>query len=247
MRTFIKILLIILILGYGGLKAYVWYDVNKKMDDIAAMAAPFAEITHGAAISSIEKGIVGVEEIVIRSVRSDDVFTIQEISFSAPTILDLLFLSKSFNDKEIPEHVGVKIKKLRVNLNSEVFSMIESMSQPQGAPSLVERIDALGCGDVGKFGRSDFVAMGYNPIVLDLAMNMDFKKDTKEMKVDLRLKDHNLYDLKLALQFLVDPGQLKSGSAASEQAISEMSLNYTDKGYFELRNKYCSYMICDYI
>ena len=242
---YIKILLILPILIYGGLKGYVWYEVKTTMDDIIATAAPFADITYDSVISSLE-GTVGVGGVVIRPKMASDEFTIQEMTISAPNILDIIFIGRNAKNKEFPEYAALEFKKVGIDLNSKIFAMLgnmqaqAAMQQPQSAPLLVERIDALGCGDVVRFGRKEFIDMGYNPLELDVTFNMEFRKVAREMKINMSFKDRDLYDLRLAMQFPFDSDKIKSGAAASEQEISRLNIKYIDTGYHKLRNQYCA-------
>jgi len=243
---YIKILLILPILIYGGLKGYIWYEVKTSMDDVIATAAPFADISYDSVISSLE-GTVGVGGVVIRPKMVSDAFTIQELTISAPNILDIIFIGRNAKNKEFPEYAVLEIKKVGIDLNSKIFAMVgnmqaqASMQQPQSAPMLIERIDSLGCGDVVQFGRKEFIDMGYDRIELDLTMKMDYQKAARKMKLDIRFKDRNFYDVSMALQLPFDPDQLKSGATATaEQSFSKLNVNYTDNGYHTLRNRFCA-------
>jgi len=244
---FLKLLLILPVLGYGGLKAYVWYDVKSNVDNAIVTVAPFVDITYDSIFSSLLDGVVGITGVVIRPKMTSDEFTIQEMNLSALTIFDVFMLGSRFKDGELPEYIGFEMKNVNIDVDSEIFAMLDNMqaqaaeSQTSEDPLLIERMDALACGDVEKFGINEFSAMGYNPLNLDVAVKVEFEKASGQAKIDMRIKDRDLYSVNFTMQTGFDLHQIKSaGLQPVEPEISEMKIEYTDTGYYKLRNKYCA-------
>jgi len=244
---FLKFLLILPVLGYGGLKTYIWYDIKRNVDDSIVMVAPFVDITYDSIFSSLFNGVVGISGVVIRPKMTSDEFTIEEISFSAPGIFDILMLDSRFKNGVFPEYISFEMKGVNIDIDSEVFMMMADMQvqeEESQNPFLIERLDALGCGDIEKFGINDFSAMGYNLLNLDISLNMALEQDTKQVKFVMHIKDSNLYSIDFTVQTGLDLNQLKSvGLQPIEPEISEMKIEYNDVGYYKLRNKYCAQQI----
>ncbi|NOX91211.1 MAG: hypothetical protein GXP18_01815 [Gammaproteobacteria bacterium] len=244
---FLKLLLILPVLGYGSIKAYIWYDVKSNVDDVIASVAPFVDITYDSIFSSLLDGVVGITGIVIRPKMTRDEFTIEEMNLSAPDIFDIFMLGSRFENGEFPEYIGFEMKSMNIDVDSEIFVMLADMqaqaAEPQTLedPLLIERMDALGCGDIEKFGTNEFSEMGYNPLNLDIAVDMEFEKALRQIKVGMRIKDRDLYSVNVTVQTGFDLNQLKStGLQPVEPEISKMKIEYTDTGYYKLRNKYCA-------
>ncbi|HHI93586.1 MAG TPA: hypothetical protein ENK04_08760 [Gammaproteobacteria bacterium] len=244
---FLKLLLILPVLGYGGIKAYIWYDIKNNVDDAIVSVAPFVDITYESIFSSLLDGVVGITGVVIRPKMTSDEFTIKEMNFSAPNILDIFLLESRFKDREFPEYIGFEMKSVNIDVNSEIFVMLDDMraqaaeSQTPEDPLLIERLDALGCGDIEKFGINEFSAMGYNPLNLDIALNMAFEQDSKQVNVGMSIKDRDLYSTNFTVQTGFDPNQMKSaGLQPFEPEISRIKIEHNDAGYYKLRNKYCA-------
>ncbi len=150
------------------------------------------------------------------------------MNFSAPNILDIFMLESRFKDGEFPEYIGFEMKSVNIDVNSEIFVMLDDMqaqaakSQTPEDPFLIERMDALGCGDIEKFGANEFSAMGYNPLNLDIALNMAFEQDAKQVNVGMSIKDRDLYNANFTVQTGFDPNQMKSaGLQPFEPEISK--------------------------
>lgn len=244
---FLKLLLILFVLGYGGLKAYVWYDIRSNVNKVIVAVSPFVDITYDSIFSSLFDGVVGITGIVIRPKMTSDEFTIQEMSFSVPSIFDIYGLGSRFKDEGFPEYIGFEMKKVNVDLDSEIFLMLDDMKeqgaelQASGNPFLIERLDTLGCGNIEKFDVNDLSAMGYNPLNLDIAVNLAFKKIEEQVNVDVNVTDSDLYSVKFSLQAGFDLNQLMSASLQFvEPEISKIKIEYNDTGYYKLRNKYCA-------
>lgn len=242
---FLKLLLILPILGYGGIKAYIWYDIKSNVDDAIVTVAPFVDITYDSIFSSLLDGVIGITGVVIRPKMTSDKFTIQEINFSAPNILDIFMLGSRIKDGEFPEYVGFEMKNANIDIDSEIFVMLGDMqaqsieSETSEEPLLIERMDALGCGDIKKFGINEFSAMGYN--LLNLSVAMKFEQKSGQMNVEMRIKDSDLYSAGLIVQTRLDLNQMKSaGLQPTEPEISKLEIEYNDTGYYKLRNRYCA-------
>ncbi len=244
---FLKLLLILSVLGYGGIKAYIWYDTKSNVDDAIVTVAPFVDITYDSIFSSLLDGVIGITGVVIRPKMTSDEFTIQEINFSAPNILDIFMLGSRFKDREFPEYIGFEMKNVNIDVDSEIFVILDDMqaqsieSQTLEDPLLIERMDALGCGDVKKFGINEFSAMGYNLLNLSVAVNVKFEQKSGQMNVEVRIKDSDLYSIGFTIQTRLDLNQMKSaGLQSAEPEISKLKIEYNDTGYHKLRNQYCA-------
>ncbi len=244
---FLKLLLILPVLGYGGIKAYIWYDVKRNVDDAIIAVAPFVDITYDSIFSSLLDDVIGITGVVIRPKMTSDEFTIQEMSFSAPDIFDVFMLGSRLKDEAFLEYIGFEMKSVNIDVDSEIFVMLDDMqaqsiaSQTPEDPLLIGRMDALGCGDVEKFGINEFSAMGYNPLNLDVVVNVKFEQEAGQVSVEVRIRDNDLYSLSFTIQTRLDLNQMKSaGLQPAEPEISKLAFEYNDTGYHKLRNKYCA-------
>ncbi|MBK8183404.1 MAG: hypothetical protein IPK63_11150 [Candidatus Competibacteraceae bacterium] len=59
LKTIVITLLVVLILAVGGIWGYLWYSTKQQVDDIVALAKPFADISYGG-IEISPAGSIGV-------------------------------------------------------------------------------------------------------------------------------------------------------------------------------------------
>jgi len=238
----LKFLLILPLIIYGGVKGYIWYKVKDLADTTIAQMTPFAEISYGSIFSSF-KGTAGIENLVIRPKMTTDEFTIQKMGFSAGNLLELLTMSKQLQQKKLPTHIGLEMEKFKIDLNSELFSMLAQMQKQtsqQSNPTVIERGDAIACGSIEDFGIKELTDMGYNQMVLDIEMNIDYQENLKRMAIATQVKDRDFYSAKFQTSFRFDIPEIVAAGRSYQPVISSLSLDYKDNGYYELRNKYCA-------
>jgi hypothetical protein len=81
--------LVALVLIAGGIWGYLWYSTKQQVDQIAAMAKPFADISYGG-IEVSPAGSIGVNRLRILLNVVNDSIAIGSIRLNAPNILALL-------------------------------------------------------------------------------------------------------------------------------------------------------------
>jgi hypothetical protein len=235
-------------LAYGGLKAYLWYGIKSSVDDMVTSMSPFVEVSYGGIFSTLD-GEVGIEDIVIQPVMTNDTFTVQSMSLRSESIFDFVNPEERFRNGKFPKQVGWEIQKLKLDLDSKIFHLLsdfQARAQAQNTQAknqnfLFERLDALGCGDLETFTLADFIDMGYRHLELDVAMDISYLDISRQMQIALRLRDRDLYTADADMKFAFDIEKIKAGvKPPAEPAITALTVNYTDKGYYKLRNAFCA-------
>lgn len=242
MRKIIYILLIPALL-YGAVKGLLWYQVKSRMDQLVEQAGMFAEVSYDGIHTSV-LGEVGVNNLIIKPRMANDQIAIDAVRVSAPDILYFLSAAYRLHERKMPERFGVAFEKIRVDLNGQLIRMMSQMQQQapaQRRPSVLERLDALGCGEVGSFGLDDVIRMGYDEVVLDLAMNMKYEETSNRFTIDMDVRDRDIYRVTASMDFDMDLNSLQVNPAAAPQPnITHANLQYTDSGYHKLRNAFCA-------
>lgn len=244
-RTLVYILIAPL-LAYAGLKSYVWYTIKNGVDDAIASVAPFVEIRYDGIFSTLG-GEVGIEGVYIKPVMTNDEFTLQSMSLSSESIFDFIDVGDRFNRQDFPKQVSANIQKLNLDLSSKIFQLMSDFqqqaesTQPADDGFLLERLDALGCGDVERFGLDEFIEMGYDQVELDLVMGMKYNDASQQMQINVQMKDRDLYRADFDVSFALDIDKVKAGTMdANELAVTAMNVVYDDMGYHILRNEFCA-------
>jgi len=76
--------------------------------------------------------------------------------------------------------------------------------------------------------------------VLDIKMDMGYQEEHKLMNIAMQFKDRNLYSANFKTSFRFDIPEIMAAGRSYEPAISSLSAEYRDTGYYELRNQYCA-------
>jgi len=238
----LKFLLIFPLIAYAGVKGYIWYKVKTVADSAIAQVVPFADVSYESIFSSLD-GAVGVEGLVIRPKMTTDEFTIQKLGFSAGSLPELFNLGQQIKEKKIPTHLSLEMEKVSLDLNSELFSMLRQM-QAQGSlqrkPTVMERMDAIACGNIEDFGIKELTDMGYSEMLLDIKMNLDYDEALNRMSSATQIKDSDLYSANIQTAFRFSIPEIIAAGRRYEPDISTLSLEYKDSGYYKLRNQYCA-------
>lgn len=149
---------------YGGIKAYVHYQVKSDLDDAIAAARPFVDIRYGG-ISSELSGSVTVEDIRIRPVGFPETFEIDGITLIAPDIQFWLGGHKDLQQQgKIPENIRLAVNGLRMPTDGIIFETIRE-SQQQMARIMELELDQCSVAQV--FGARDYQAVGIDELVMD--------------------------------------------------------------------------------
>lgn len=240
-------LLLVPLLAYGGVKGYLWYEFKSGVDRVIEQASLFADISYGSIHTSVMGASVGLDEIVIKPRTGSDRFTVAALRFTLPQIVDFFTANEKLGRGELPESLRLSLSKVTVDLDSQsvqaLAQMQEQMAQQQTErpPLLLERIEALGCGDIDNFGRKELVAMGYRTVVADLDLAVKFDEASNRFAVDMELKDRDLLRMTVTLGFVLNPAHLDAAAkGAAAPLITELHMVYDDNGYFELRNAFCA-------
>lgn len=238
----LKIILLIPALAYGAALGYLWFEVKSGADNLSDMASPFAYITYGSVHVSLIGDEVGLDNVVIRPITGQDVFRIEKLRFSAPNILYFISANKNLERGELPENLGMRLDRVHLDINSEIFSMLDQMPRQgeatdAGGMRILSNLEAYGCGDIDAFTLDDYRKMGIDAIVMNIGVNLGYDKEDNTGRVTVNASAEGLNSIELR-------AELKSGKnlskAMAESGIPRLTLSLHDTGYYKLRNAYCA-------
>lgn len=240
----VKLLFLLVLLAYGGLMGYLWYDVKSNADKMIQSAAPFATISYDSIHLSPMADELGLNDIRIKPVMTEDEFRIERLHFYAPHAGYFISANQNMKKGNMPENLGVKIERIHVDLNSSILTMLEqsqqqaAMMQGQSNQMMLSNLDALGCGNKESFTLSDYRNMGIGDVVADIAVDIGYEESSNRTHIKIDSGVDNLY----TLDANVDMDTPAQGVNAAQIAniMPEVTLNYRDTGYYRLRNDFCA-------
>jgi hypothetical protein len=241
MRKFMTILatiLAVLVLMAGGIWGYLWYSTQQQVEQLVAVAKPFAEINY-AGISVLPTGSVGVKQIKIIPNLVNDVISIGAIRLNAPNILALLNARRQLSQGELPEALSLSIRQLELPLHGGL------LGGPPPSPrerTPFDDLDTLGCGPVTHFGGAQWEEMGYDSFISN--MDMGYRLTAAENRINLQISNttRDWASLYLDIGFALNTSSTSIMQLATSLTPKVASLNLVlqDDGYNTRRNNYCA-------
>lgn len=245
-----RILIIIILLPvalYAATIGYLRYEVKNKAEKIVKSASPFATITYDSIYTSWSGDTVGLNDITIEPVMTQDVFHIGQVHLHAPHIGYFLDMNSSKNmvkPGDMPEKLGIKVSRLQFDLDSQLFSMIEQMQQQQAA---IQRrgssgadfslIQAMGCGDKEGFTTADYQQMGIGTVTMDVNFEVKNNKERDRLTAIMKLSADGLGSG--TIETGLDGISTMAPNSYSGR-IPDTTITYRDDGYYAMRNAYCA-------
>lgn len=253
-----RVLLILLLtpaLLYGGTLGLLWYKVKSDADALVQNAAPVAEIHYGSVYVSPLGNEIGLNEISIRPAMTQDLFRIEQVRLSVPHVGYFISANDSVEKHKIPEHIGMQLRRVQFDIDSEFLLMAEQMQQQQQAmlqqqPAMrqagvefansLSNINALGCGDVEMFSLTDYRDMGIGKVVADVGFNIGYDEKLSRTRINANISADGLYQMDLAFEIPMRPDAMNRNTF---KGIPTSTFSYRDAGFHQMRNRYCAKQI----
>ncbi|MDR3387811.1 MAG: hypothetical protein P4L92_12235 [Rudaea sp.] len=217
------------ILLAGVLKLLAWYEVGQDAQRITAALAPYAQV-HYDSISAGLDGSVNLSgvNVAVKRDKTQDVFHADSVAVETPGVFWLL-KHALFSESLLPPRFGVSVSGLKLPsmpwLDSQWLN-----------PSTLVPFETLGCG-VSAFAPADYSKMGVS--VGDTRQRVDYRYDMDSKTLDLTLTLASPGFAKLALEAEVHPFDPKGPMALDKLHVDQLSMDYSDLGYLERRNRFC--------
>ena len=219
------------LIGYGGLKFYMYYQAKKDIDTLLAPARVMMDVQYDQ-ISSSVFGPVGIKGLRFRFPKLAETITIGEFK-----LLSRDNIGKMMNGA-LPSRLRFQIKDLQYNLSllekiqneARLEAERRGQSYPHQKNTTPELIKRLGYQDV--FEKSnDWRALGYNHVKMDVDFDLQFNPDTQEARFKLHGNIEDMGDLLFDFSFTDLTSQV--ANAVLGVKIKEMKWHYIDDGYID--------------
>ncbi len=240
---FLRNLLLFIILAYGLVYGYLWYETNTSLQRLTEGAAPFAKIEYASFFVSPLANEITVDNISIVPQMAADEFRIDQVRLYADMPGFFLLSGKAMQEGTLPENMDIGLSNIQVNLDGKFISMLEQMSvqaeaQPEQVASPFLNLDALGCGEIEKFQLVDYRLMGIKRVNADINLHLSFNKITDILGVQIDAKTRGVYDISLATDIKIPSGKMDGVTQTNK--IPPMRLSINDTGFYKMRNAYCA-------
>ena len=245
MKNLLIGLVLLVGLGYGGAKAYIYYQVSDRVDAVIPMMAPYADIQYGG-ISSTLTGELTIDDVSIQINGYRDAITIGRLGINTPSFLDLLKLSKLSSDfgaanddppEYSPEYFGLLAENIRVSASADYYRDYYDENIKALAPTDIRQ---RGVQCVGKYGYSPkaLKALGYEELVMSMSMIMREADTHFVVEMDFDIVD--MIDVEIDVSIA---GKLMEGAAMGsgyQPMLRSMQVKLTDNSINQRIVKYCT-------
>lgn len=239
---FILIGLVLLIgLGYGGAKGYLYYQVSDHVETAVLVAAPYAVLEYGG-ISSTLTGELTIDNVRIQVNGYRDDVQIGRLGIKTPNFLallklsDLSALSQSGGDST-PKYFGFIAEKIRVSVTADYYRKFYKNYIEAIAPN---DIGQGGVQCVGKYGYSPkaLQALGYEELIMSTAITLRQEENRFITEMDLDIVDMSGIEIDVTVAGNAMMGAARG--AAYRPTLHSLQVKVTDHSLNRRIEKYCT-------
>ena len=238
LKYFVLGLLVVVVLAYGGIKAYMYYSLKNNMDRLAQQFSLFGQLKYGDLTTSV-KGSLAVEDLEIRIHGIDDELRIKAIRYQTPNLLYLLQANKQLEQGRIPESLSLSIEGLNIGLFGEFTDRLEQIIselnfQRQGVNPL--------CGGRLFFGPRELRDMGYEEITSNIQIGYRFDPANAQIIVDMISSTEDMAAARIQgiIEGISDTSFVSMMQPGNPPRLNTVTVKYIDQSYTTRFTKYCA-------
>ncbi|MBK7983223.1 MAG: hypothetical protein IPK09_06275 [Candidatus Competibacteraceae bacterium] len=238
LKTLGIVLLVALVLIAGGIWGYLWYSTKQQIEQIAALAKPFADISYGG-ITISPTGSIAVNRLRIILPALDDYLTIGSLRLSTPNLLELLKTQWQLSKGELPQALALSLQQFEIPLDG---SLLGANQETLAQRSPFDDLEALGCGPVLSFGAAEWQELGYGKLSGDLTVGyrLDSARKLLELQFDSQNPTWAMVNVDVGLATSGPVSSLMALAASPAPKLSKLSVVIRDQGFNQRRNNYCA-------
>ena len=238
----LKTLLVLPILAggviYAGLKGYIYFGVNGKLEELKKLAAPFATLTYGKIDSDLRGSITVADFAVIPAGTTLD-FRVKEIEIEGPGLSFLLALSGDFRSSEAPDFMRWHFRSASIPADEDLLSQLSSLSPlSTGQAEAVRPPETCSLG--GVFQHIGMEKIGYGELPVDFSMGYEYYRPANELTIstDYHRPGLESFEWEMVFKDMPDLDQMMAGNMPM---LSKLEGVYrVDKIYIKRMVDYCA-------
>jgi hypothetical protein len=222
--------------AYSGVKGYIYYKVKNQVDQMVVVARPFADIEYGS-IGSDLQGRVMLDDLVLYPRGINDTVKVDRLTVITPGLEFLLSGSESLKQGEIPEHMGLALTGIHLDLNGRLTEMLEQMEAAQLGYGPA---DGIACSLSSNFMTTQYRELGLKELVFDTAFRFEHGDSASQLRLKM---DYNMRGME-ALEIVITMdgvGHSVMGLAMGSPQLQRVSMNWRPDAAFTHKTlDYCA-------
>jgi hypothetical protein len=236
LKTLLIVPVVVLVAGYGAAKGYIYFSAKNELDNMIAMAAPFAQVSYGG-ISSDLRGKLTVTHLDILSLAGGETMQIQAVELKGPGPGFLFDLANGFKNGEPPRNLSLAMKGVSVPVD-QGFSARVGANAMGGAAGSGQ--PSKSCTLAGFFQRKGLQQTGVDTLVADVQLGFDLDQDIgrAELFFDYQIDDIETFSMSMELVGVQSPTVMTMGVLPR---LANFDLTYQLEPVYSSRlNEYCA-------
>lgn len=226
-------------LGYGGAKGYLYYKTSQGIESAVLMMSPHVDLKYKG-ISSTISGELTLDNVSMRLAGYRDEISIGRLGIKTPNFLALLSLSELSSGSsggKAPEYFGLIAEEIKIAADADYYRDFYETSIAAIAPT---DLGQGGVQCVGKYGYSPrtLKALGYNSLTTSISMIFRQVDNNYITEMGIDIVDMVDFDMTVSMA-----GNLMSGIARGTNyrpKLSELNMKITDRSLNSRVEKYCT-------
>lgn len=240
LRNIIILLLILPVLVWGGVKAFLWYSIDATFKQAQDQLSNRADISYREVRTSV-LGPIGLTGITIRPKGSDDVIKVGALLATWNEPKGIVPILEAFYKKSLPKELKLSANQIVLSLDSDLGDMITQPAKWDWQPPINLPASIWGCGN-GGFQPADYNAMGYQRLELNARLEHSISAATGSLDFFLRVRNPDMMTVSLEGSIPVQKNTIPSLQQILSPEFKLASLSYTvdDESYIKKKVSYCS-------
>ena len=232
-------LALLVAVGYGGLKAYVYFQARGALKQFIAVVSPFAFVQYGGIGSTLHRGAVHLTNVRVTPNGMSEGITVDRLTLEPGGLWTLLSLRRRLDARDFPESLGIEAQGVTIPLDGDLVRKVEALAKAHG-PNPGAAPGAPHCAGLSTFGPGHLRKLGYQSLVSNLQVRYHYDRGASRLQIDMEGATHDLSSVTLAMT-LKGPIRLpRAGTLRTMPQIPELTFVYKDVGYTERLKRYCA-------
>ncbi len=240
LRNVIILLLILPLLVWGGVKAFLWYSIDATFKQAQARLSDQADISYQDVRTSV-MGPIGLTGITIRPKGSDDVIKVGSLLATWNEPKGIVPILEAFYKKSLPKELNLSANQIVLSLDSDLGDMITQPATWDWQPPISLPTSIWGCGN-GAFQSADYNAMGYQRLELNARLEHSISAATGTLDFFLRVRNPDMMTVSLEGSIPAKQNAIPSLQQilSPELKLSSLSYSVDDESFIKKKISYCS-------
>ncbi|PWG61581.1 hypothetical protein [Sediminicurvatus halobius] len=237
---FLIALLLVAAVTFAGVRGWLWYEAQRGMEQLAALAEPWAALEWEGVDTSVD-GRVEVSGLTVTPRGVNDGLYVEQLTLRADGVRDLHTLSRRLSTGDLPAALTLSARGASLNVGDALYRRLNARAGGRlwGTP-----VDGLACAGVEDIRTTVFRTLDERYLEGDVELRLRLHRPSARlaMLLDVSLPEYGASTVDAGLQLspqpLAEGGELALGDLTP--VLSGLRVRYTDLGFNEARNYTCA-------